>query len=53
MLKIITDSKINDCSQCPLKPGYTRDCGTIRVEKIEHGQKYTKKPNALCKVKYE
>lgn len=29
MIKVITDNRIKDCSQCPLKPTYTHDCGRL------------------------
>lgn len=51
MIKVITDNKIKDCSQCPLKPGYTRDCGKVISKSIEHGKRYDKTPDKRCKVK--
>ncbi len=53
MLKVITDNKIKDCSQCPLKPTYTRDCGEqIKIRGTSGSVTFGKVPDKDCKVKY-
>lgn len=52
MIMVFTDIKIKDCSQCPLMPIYTRDCGEqTKVRGSSGSMKYGKIPNRECKIR--
>lgn len=52
-IKVITDEKIKDCSVCPLKPTYTRECGKQESLNVNSGQTYRKKPDKRCMINYQ